>query len=63
MTARILVVEGGVPCRGVVRTPGEKSISHRSVLLAALAEGSREGEPAEAGVRAIAAVLGRLTAT
>jgi 3-phosphoshikimate 1-carboxyvinyltransferase len=40
MTARILVVEGGVPCRGVVRTPGEKSISHRSVLLAALAEGT-----------------------
>jgi 3-phosphoshikimate 1-carboxyvinyltransferase len=35
-----LVVEGGVPCRGTVRTPGEKSISHRSVLLAALAEGS-----------------------
>jgi 3-phosphoshikimate 1-carboxyvinyltransferase len=40
MTPRILVVEGGVPCRGVVRTPGEKSISHRSVLLAALAEGT-----------------------
>ena len=37
---RILVVEGGVPCRGTVRTPGEKSISHRSVLLAALAEGT-----------------------
>jgi 3-phosphoshikimate 1-carboxyvinyltransferase len=28
-----------VPCRGSVRTPGEKSISHRAVLLAALAEG------------------------
>ncbi|HEY6473914.1 MAG TPA: 3-phosphoshikimate 1-carboxyvinyltransferase [Acidimicrobiales bacterium] len=37
---RILVVDGGVPCRGTVRTPGEKSISHRSVLLAALAEGA-----------------------
>ena len=37
---RILVVDGGVPCRGTVRTPGEKSISHRSVLLAALAEGT-----------------------
>jgi 3-phosphoshikimate 1-carboxyvinyltransferase len=37
---RILVVEGAVPCRGAVRTPGEKSISHRSVLLAALAEGT-----------------------
>jgi 3-phosphoshikimate 1-carboxyvinyltransferase len=38
-TPRILVVEGGTPCRGSVRTPGEKSISHRSVLFAALAEG------------------------
>lgn len=37
---RILVVDGAVPCRGSVRTPGEKSISHRSVLLAALAEGT-----------------------
>ncbi|HVB92628.1 MAG TPA: 3-phosphoshikimate 1-carboxyvinyltransferase [Acidimicrobiales bacterium] len=36
---RILVVPGGAPCRGTVRTPGEKSISHRSVLLGALAEG------------------------
>ena len=35
-----LVVEGGVSCRGTVRTPGEKSISHRSVLLGALAEGT-----------------------
>ena len=35
-----LVVDGGVPCHGTVRTPGEKSISHRSVLLAALAEGT-----------------------
>src|ERR1700728_2670809 len=41
MTApRALVVDGGTPCRGAVRTPGEKSISHRSVLLAALAEGT-----------------------
>lgn len=39
-TPRILVVEGGVPCHGCVRTPGEKSISHRCVLLAALAEGT-----------------------
>jgi len=37
---RILVVHGAVPCRGTVRTPGEKSISHRSVLLGALAEGT-----------------------
>jgi 3-phosphoshikimate 1-carboxyvinyltransferase len=37
---RVLVVRGGVPCRGTVRTPGEKSISHRAVLFAALAEGT-----------------------
>jgi len=37
---RVLVVDGGTPCRGTVRTPGEKSISHRSVLLGALAEGT-----------------------
>ncbi len=41
MTApRILVVHGAVPCRGTARTPGEKSISHRAVLLGALAEGT-----------------------
>ena len=41
MTApRVLVVDGGVACRGTVHTPGEKSISHRSVLLGALAEGT-----------------------
>ena len=41
MTApRVLFVEGGLACRGSVRTPGEKSMSHRSVLLAALAEGT-----------------------
>jgi 3-phosphoshikimate 1-carboxyvinyltransferase len=37
---RILVVKGGAPCQGSVRTPGEKSISHRAVLFAALAEGT-----------------------
>ena len=41
MTApRVLVVDGGVPCHGTVRTPGEKSISHRAVILGALAEGT-----------------------
>ena len=34
------MVNGGVACRGSVRTPGEKSISHRAVLFAALAEGT-----------------------
>jgi 3-phosphoshikimate 1-carboxyvinyltransferase len=37
---RTLVVPGGTACQGSVRTPGEKSISHRSVLVAALAEGT-----------------------
>jgi len=37
---RALVVTGAVPCVGTVRTPGEKSISHRAVLLGALAEGT-----------------------
>jgi 3-phosphoshikimate 1-carboxyvinyltransferase len=37
---RALVVTGAVPCVGTVRTPGEKSISHRSVLFGALAEGT-----------------------
>ena len=34
------MVEGGVSCVGRIRTPGEKSISHRAVLLGALAEGT-----------------------
>jgi len=33
-------VEGGAPLRGTVRVPGDKSISHRALLLAALAEGT-----------------------
>jgi 3-phosphoshikimate 1-carboxyvinyltransferase len=37
---RALVLTGGTACSGTVRTPGEKSISHRAVLLGALAEGT-----------------------
>jgi 3-phosphoshikimate 1-carboxyvinyltransferase len=37
---RVLVVDGGTPCRGTIHTPGEKSISHRAVLIGALAEGA-----------------------
>ncbi|MDP9403962.1 MAG: 3-phosphoshikimate 1-carboxyvinyltransferase [Actinomycetota bacterium] len=33
-------VTGGRPLRGSVQVPGDKSISHRAVLLAALAEGT-----------------------
>ena len=34
-----LVVVGGRPLRGTLRVPGDKSISHRALLFAALAEG------------------------
>ncbi|HEY3942241.1 MAG TPA: 3-phosphoshikimate 1-carboxyvinyltransferase [Acidimicrobiales bacterium] len=37
-----VVVGGGSPLRGTVRTPGDKSISHRALLLAALAPGTSE---------------------
>jgi len=35
-----LEVTGGRPLRGSVRMPGDKSISHRALLLAARAEGT-----------------------
>ncbi|MGI8683491.1 MAG: 3-phosphoshikimate 1-carboxyvinyltransferase [Acidimicrobiales bacterium] len=35
-----LEVSGGRPLRGTLRVPGDKSISHRALLLAALAEGT-----------------------
>ena len=35
-----LTVVGSVPLRGRVRVPGDKSISHRALLLAALADGT-----------------------
>ncbi len=35
----IQVVRGGTPLTGSVQVPGDKSISHRALLLAALAEG------------------------
>ncbi len=35
-----LLVQGGRSVRGVVRVPGDKSVSHRALLLAALAEGT-----------------------
>lgn len=36
---RTLVIEGARPLRGTVRVPGDKSISHRAILLAARALG------------------------
>ena len=38
--ADVLVVRGGTPLTGTVTVPGDKSISHRALLLAALAEGT-----------------------
>ncbi|HXX91031.1 MAG TPA: 3-phosphoshikimate 1-carboxyvinyltransferase [Acidimicrobiales bacterium] len=39
---RSLLVHGGRPLRGTVRVPGDKSVSHRAVLLGALAEGTSQ---------------------
>ncbi|MGQ0520221.1 MAG: 3-phosphoshikimate 1-carboxyvinyltransferase [Actinomycetota bacterium] len=36
----VLVVEGGRPLQGRIRVPGDKSVSHRALLLAGLAEGT-----------------------
>jgi 3-phosphoshikimate 1-carboxyvinyltransferase len=38
--ADVLVVDGGRPLRGRLRVPGDKSISHRALLLAARADGT-----------------------
>jgi 3-phosphoshikimate 1-carboxyvinyltransferase len=35
-----VIIAGGVPLRGRVRVPGDKSMSHRALLFAALAEGT-----------------------
>ena len=40
MTGGTVRIGGGRPLAGTVRTPGDKSISHRALLLAALAEGT-----------------------
>lgn len=40
MTSSSITVHGGRPLRGAVRVPGDKSISHRALLLAARAEGT-----------------------
>lgn len=37
---RVLVVPGGRPLAGTVEVPGDKSLSHRALLLAAVADGT-----------------------
>ena len=67
MTApRVLVVEGGTRYRGTVHTPGEKSISHRAVLIGALAEGASvihglsDGADVAASLAAVEAIGARV---
>jgi 3-phosphoshikimate 1-carboxyvinyltransferase len=61
MTAQGLTARRGGPLRGAVRAPGDKSISHRALILAALArgvteiEGLLEGEDVLATSRAMRA--------
>jgi len=38
----ISTVKGGVNLKGKVKVPGDKSISHRSIILSSLAEGPSE---------------------
>lgn len=60
-----LRIEGGRPLRGRVTVPGDKSISHRALLLAALAEGTSvvRGLSPGADVAGTAAAVQALGAT
>jgi len=61
----VLVVGGARPLRGRLRIPGDKSISHRALIFAALAEGSSVITHLATGadVHATARVLGQLGST
>ena len=61
----VLEVTGATPLRGRVRVPGDKSISHRALLLAAVAEGRSQllGLSDGEDVARTAAVVGSLGAT
>ena len=58
-----LVVRPGGPLRGTARVPGDKSIAHRWLLLAATAEGASEidGLPQADDVRSTVACVVRVT--
>jgi 3-phosphoshikimate 1-carboxyvinyltransferase len=58
----VLEVHGGRPLRGRVRVPGDKSISHRALIFAALADGrsTLRNLASGADVRATGRVLDRL---
>jgi 3-phosphoshikimate 1-carboxyvinyltransferase len=63
--ADVLVVGGARPLRGRLRVPGDKSISHRALIFAALADGSSSITNLATGadVHATTRVLGQLGAT
>ncbi|GAB6196265.1 3-phosphoshikimate 1-carboxyvinyltransferase [Lysobacter xanthus] len=67
MTAR-WIAQAGRPLRGRLRVPGDKSISHRAVMLAAIAEGTSritgflEGEDTRATARVFAQLGVRIEA-
>src|SRR5687767_14617073 len=44
MTPTLLTARRSGPLKGVVRAPGDKSISHRALILGALASGLTEAE-------------------
>ena len=56
------VASGGQPLRGRLAIPGDKSVSHRAIMLAALAEGRSRihGFLEGADTRATAAIFGQL---
>ena len=59
---RVQTVRGGTPLVGTVQVPGDKSVSHRALLLAALAEGTStiaglsNGDDVQRTLQAIAAL-------
>ncbi|MDH4386296.1 MAG: 3-phosphoshikimate 1-carboxyvinyltransferase [Caulobacter sp.] len=61
MISAVLSARSGAPLRGVIRVPGDKSMSHRALILGALATGTTridgllEGEDVLATARAMAA--------
>src|SRR6476469_6012838 len=62
------IASRGAPLRGRIRVPGDKSVSHRAVMFAALAEGTSritgflEGEDTRATARVFAQLGVRIEA-
>ena len=38
-TNHIRIVKGGASLQGIIKVPGDKSISHRSLIIGSIAEG------------------------